>query len=216
MTADQRYASWLEQLEHIIQDVYRLNHHRQLFREVADITQAANLPPSAFFDAVGGWYADSQTAAIRRLVDRRRRSVSLVRLLDEIRQHPDVTSRARHVALWNGDPHFEREGHDNYDRFADASGERIDRLMVQADIDELNGAAAAVERYVDENIAHRALAPKAAVPTFAELNAAIDAIGEIVRKYASLLRAVMLAELTPVIQYDWKAPFRQPWLSEDD
>lgn len=36
-----------------------------------------------------------------------------------------------------------------------------------------------------------------------------QASGELVKKYASLLEATILWELEPVIQYDWKAPFRQ-------
>ncbi len=48
--------------------------------------------------------------------------------------------------------------------------------------------------------------------TYAELNAAIDQIGDLVKKYASLLKAEVLWQLEPVIQYDWKAPFRQAWI----
>ena len=70
--------------------------------------------------------------------------------------------------------------------------------------------------YVNEYVAHRAEIQAAEIPTFADLHGAMDAVGEIVGKYASLLKAEMLAELTPQIQEDWLAPFRQPWLVEDD
>lgn len=53
-----------------------------------------------------------------------------------------------------------------------------------------------------------------AVPTFGDLNNAVDEIGELVRKYASLLNAEILWQLEPAIQYDWKAPFRQAWIRE--
>jgi hypothetical protein len=45
---------------------------------------------------------------------------------------------------------------------------------------------------------------------FQELNASIDTIGDLVRKYASLLKAAALVDLVPILQDDWKAPFR-PW-----
>jgi hypothetical protein len=69
-----------------------------------------------------------------------------------------------------------------------------------------------VQRYVNQVVAHTQEIPSHQVPTFSELNAAIDSIGDLVKKYASLLKAELLWQLEPVIQGDWKAPFRQPWI----
>lgn len=215
MTPDEYYASWIEQLELVIQDVYSLHHHRHLYREVRDMAIAADLPPSAFFDALGLWYASSQAAALRRLVDRRRGTISLIRLLDEIKRNPAVMDRERHIGLWGDDRFFQAEGHRNYDRFvSEANPDRIDADAVAADIDGVNAVVERVERYVNDHVAHRAAEQTTDIPTFAELHEAIDVIGAVVQKYASLLKAEILAELEPVIQYDWLAPFRRPWLTE--
>jgi hypothetical protein len=215
-TDDERYASWLEDFELIKQDVYRLHHHRFLFRETQEMIRAAELPESSFFRALAQWYAESFASGIRRLGDRRRGTISFVRLLDEIRRHPGVMSCERHVALWDrdGDRLFMAEGERSYDRFADATGNRVDAEAVSQDIAALNAAAARVETWVNENVAHRSALPRADLPTFAEVHAAVDAVGQILQKYASLLRAEGLVELVPVIQYDWKAPFRRTWLPE--
>lgn len=69
MTPDERYASWIEQLDAIEHDVVALHHHRQIWLRVGEITEQANLPPSTFFDALGVWYGRAQMVAIRRLVD---------------------------------------------------------------------------------------------------------------------------------------------------
>jgi hypothetical protein len=61
--------------------------------------------------------------------------------------------------------------------------------------------------------AERSRRTRSSFGALAELIGAIDQIGELVKKYASLLQATVLAELEPVIQYDWKAPFRQPWIT---
>jgi hypothetical protein len=45
-----------------------------------------------------------------------------------------------------------------------------------------------------------------------EIDHAIDLIGEIFTRYASLLTASGWALLEPAIQHDWLAPFRQPWI----
>lgn len=215
VTPDQMYESWLEQLELIIQDVYSLHHHRHLYREVRDMAVAANLPPSAFFDALGLWYASSQAAALRRLVDRRRDTISLVRLLDDLRRNPSVLSRERHVELWGDDRFFKAEGHRNYDRFSmPASPNRLHQAAVADDIAAVDTSVERVQHYVNDHVAHRAAQQTTEIPTFAELHEAIDAVSEVVQKYASLLKAEILAELEPVIQYDWLAPFRRAWLTQ--
>lgn len=156
MTPDARYASWVEQFDLIVNDVYALHHHRHLFREIRDIAAAANLPSSTFFDAFGLWYASSQSAALRRLVDRRKGTVSLIRLLEDIARNPKVMNRDRHVGLWGNDRFFIAQGNRNFDRFAKASGDdTVDRDAVNADINAVNGIVSKVEKYVDENVAHR-------------------------------------------------------------
>ena len=73
------------------------------------------------------------------------------------------------------------------------------------------GSGCAIKRYVDERVAHRHLQLVAEVPTWGEVNTAIDTMAG-VHKYSSLLKASSSAFFEPVIQYDWEAPFRQAWL----
>jgi hypothetical protein len=88
---------------------------------------------------------------------------------------------------------FEYEAHQKFDRFTAQPGdERIDRQAVRADIQTLQQIGDVVQQYVNEVIAHAADETTHEVPTYADLNAAIDQIGELVRKYASLLKAEIL------------------------
>jgi hypothetical protein len=73
-------------------------------------------------------------------------------------------------------------------------------------------AAANVKAYVDEHIAHSDKRPRTPLPTFAELDAALDLIGELMSKYCLLLTAAGLPDVVPTIQNDWEAVFRQPWI----
>lgn len=68
---DATWARWIREIDRITQQTYRLHHYRQLWRGLAEITQAANLPPSTVFDAFAVWYATSQAASVRRQLDRR-------------------------------------------------------------------------------------------------------------------------------------------------
>ena len=52
------------------------------------------------------------------------------------------------------------------------------------------------------------------LPTLDEVHDAIDLIGELFKKYGHLLTGGGWASLTPVLQHDWEAVFRIPWITE--
>ena len=211
---DQLYARWVEHIETIANDVYSLFHQKHMWAELQQMIRAAELPPSVFFESLGAWYAsDSKTVAIRRLVDRSAGTISVVRLLGEIANHSTVVTRERHVALWRDAPWLDQQAHENYDRFADRTGDRLDRTLVRADQAAVTENVRVIETYVNDHVAHRAERPSAVRPTYQQMNEAIEAIAEVLRKYASLLRATALVEMEPIIQDDWQAPFRRPWLT---
>jgi hypothetical protein len=214
MIADERYERWVQQIDRITQETYWLHHHRQLFRGLAEITQAADppLPSSVFFDAIGIWYVATQGTNVRRQLDRTRGTVSLARLLDEVAHYPGVMTRQRHLDVWT-DPEFVELAHANFDLFSGArERDGIDVALVRADLARLEQLGGVVQGYVNDAITHTADQTVHAVPTFDQLNAAIDAIGDLVKKYASFLKAVTLWQFEPIIQEDWRAPFRRAWI----
>ncbi len=50
------------------------------------------------------------------------------------------------------------------------------------------------------------------LPTYAELDDCIDLLGRLAKTYSLLLEQSALVEVVPVIQHDWKAPFRVSWI----
>ena len=50
---------------------------------------------------------------------------------------------------------------------------------------------------------------------FNDIHDAIDVIGELFQRYHLLFTAADMVDLVPVIQHDWLAPFRQPWIRHD-
>lgn len=213
MTPDKRYQRWAEWLEVVTNETYSLFLYRHYFRGLGEMTQQADLPPSGFFPALDRWYVTTQAVGVRRQVDRTRRVVSLWRLLSAISAHPEVMTRQRHVGLWGADPDFQREGHRAFDGLS-GGGETIPSRDAAADRDHLVAVARPVEVLVNEAFAHRSETPLNEKVTYAQLHAAIDVIGELLRKYTLLLRASSFYSLLPTDQVDWKAPFRVPWLRE--
>jgi hypothetical protein len=50
------------------------------------------------------------------------------------------------------------------------------------------------------------------LPTYAELDRCVDLLEQLAKGYSLLLEAAGLTDVVAVIQYDWKAPFRIPWI----
>jgi hypothetical protein len=221
-TEDQLYEKWLDWLEKIASQTHTLWAYRDYWRGLVEMTQAnEEIPPSTFFDALGIWYADGQTVAVRRQLDRDRRAVSLWRLIDEIAAHPEVMTRTRHVALWHDEhedarekEHNEQRGNENYDKFAGEGSDTIPPERTLEDRERLEAIGKPIKRYVDQRVAHSDDEALTEVPTFAELNAAIGELGELLKKYMSLLKAQWLAAVSPVHQDDWTRAFTVPWKHE--
>jgi hypothetical protein len=69
-----------------------------------------------------------------------------------------------------------------------------------------------VNDYVNHHVAHSKATRTRKDLTIEQLDVAVDTIGDLFTKYASLLTAKGWALLVPVAQYDWLAPFRVPWI----
>ncbi len=207
------YEKWLDDLERIQLEIAVLHYYRQIWRDFVEITKNADLPETVFFPLLGDWYSDSQMIRIRRQVDTDRRSVSLWRLLDEIARKPSCIDRERHVALWGED---ENGGERSFDRFtAEPGNPFIDRKQVILDQERIRNDATVVTDHVDQRIAHsQAEQPKAdASPTYGDIDAAIDTLAAVFRKYVHLLQATDLALDIIVIDQTWKKVFTKPWLT---
>jgi AbiU2 len=215
---DSKVEKWERDLAAIKNEVLGLHHNRDVYRTVGQIVEEhGQLPPSLFFDYAQRTYAVTQSAAIRRQAEvNPKRVVSLGSLLAEISAEPERLTREHFVALYDDpDPYFERLGQTTFDeRFAGEVGDHIDPRIVEADLRELRKTSESVERYVDRYIAHTDREGLKTLPTFGEIDKAIDVIGEIFKKYSLLLTASGWASLEPVAQHDWQAIFRQAWIRE--
>ncbi len=102
-----------------------------------------------------------------------------------------------------------QRAHRDYDQIS--GGDHFDRDIADRDFAALRSDAKRVSVYVNEHLAHDMASPTVAeLPTFADLHAAIDSVGDLFRKYALMLTGGWWATLEPVIQDDWKAIFRVP------
>jgi hypothetical protein len=136
---------------------------------------------SAFFDMLNDAYAHSTAMRVRRLVDKDNRTISLRGLLKELSKYPDL------------------------------SKDRVSADELTADINELDQGTSKVKDYVDQFIAHHDRSPVATAPIHRELNAAIELLIRLLRKYYGVLAG---SDIDVVVSYleDPLTIFRFAWI----
>ncbi len=212
---DDLHEKWKRWIERIYNETVTLFAYRAYWRGLAEMTQANDeIPPTSFFDALGSWYAVTQATGIRRQTDTGDDAVSIAKLLANMRAHPQVMTRERFLQLFGDEEHWQRHAQEQYDRYADAGADRISPERYESDLTQFQDMARPVKEYVDRLIAHNDQRELDRVPTYIELNATIDLLGELLNKYMVLLTATGVPNAEPVHQQDWKVAFRVPWLRE--
>lgn len=206
------YRRWRRWFDDIKNQIFNIHHRRQVYREVMAMVDAnpALQVPSAFYTWMRTVYVYDTTIAVRRLVDRDRRTISFVWLMQQIADHPEVMTRSRFVARYPG--WLRDAGHRDFERFASPAAKTIHRRVIRRHQRELGAAAERLKRFVDKHVAHNDRRPMRRLPTYAELDDCIDLLGRLAKDYNLLLEQSALVEILPVIQDDWKAPFRVPWI----
>ncbi len=186
--------------------------HRSVFKEVGEIVEAnGSLPPSYFWEFMRDTYGTTQAVAIRRQAEANTRVITLARLISEIAGDPTRFGEQWFVEMWGwDDEQFARKTF--AEKFAGNVGDHLDPSIAEGDLTRLAEIAETVKSYVDQHVAHSDQKPGETMPTFNDIDAAIDVIGDLFTKYVLLLTAAGYAQLTPVIQHNWKAIFREAWL----
>lgn len=136
---------------------------------------------SAFFDMVNDAYAHSAAMRVRRLVDKDNRTISLRGLLNDLSKYPELLKG------------------------------RVSEVELAADSKELDQATSKVKDYVDQFIAHHDRSPVATAPIHRELNAAIELLIRLLKKYYGVLAG---SDIDVVVSYleDPLTIFRFVWI----
>ena len=132
------------------------------------------------------WYVEAQAACIRRLAwTGGNNTESLHTLLDDIRSNPTVLGKGRYG---------------------------VSTSDLSVDIENLRTVAHdGIGRWASQNVAHIGK-KKTATLDETEFNAAIDLLGDLLKKYFLLVKGGDISHIAPLITGDWQAPFREPWL----
>lgn len=223
---EKKICLWRKEIEKITRDISELLLNRYFYRELQNIvtSNATINKGNHFWDSLKNNYIDSVVLVIRRQMDTDKRSRSLMNLLNDIFDNPEILTKKwfasnysnKILNLGNGDfeSHF-------------GGGTYIDPSIVYADIGEIKHKTKKVVLYVNQAVAHtdiifqknhqivvdRKTGTKFKL-SFNDLDSAIDSLEKKVIKYNLLLNQSGYAGLLPIIQYDWEEIFLVPWIAK--
>jgi hypothetical protein len=207
----------LDQLEEDIRsvstDLTNLLGHRLMYKDLLEVVQRNPKlqRPSYFYSWLQHQYTTYACLNVRCLIDGDQRTVSLRNILTTLQQNAGLVTADRHANFYRKAGHDPQMGYDEFAQFADASGQALDPTIVAADLQALRDQATAIKTFVDQRLAHRDRFAQAALPNYAELDATIDFLEEISRKYRLILLCIG-GDLTPTIVDDWQTLFTIPWI----
>jgi hypothetical protein len=207
-----KFSRWKRQFKVIKNSVRDIAFRRFIYREVTRIIEknAQLNVPSAFYDWMRIVYVTDMTISIRRLVDWHKDTISFVRLMEEIMKQPDVITRRRFTQPYKG--FLKGFGNRDFDGFAKPGQNILNWRVIGRHRKMLVRSQRTIRGFINKHVAHSNRYGLRKFPTYAELEQCLDTLELLVKKYALLFEQTSLDPVAPVIQYDWKAPFRVAWL----
>lgn len=162
---ESQFMRWTTWIDGTIKNEFLTMHlHRYAWQEVTKLVEDnAGLPDSYWWEFMYETYAITQAAAIRRQVDVRRGTTSLLRLLNAVRTGARGVTRSYWIdTVWNADDPIERDiaGRQWDEHYGGDAGDHLDPEIPRADAAAVS-AGEGVKRYVDTNIAHTSADPVA-------------------------------------------------------
>jgi hypothetical protein len=227
MTSQDDWQSWCDRFDKLHNGILRLFHDRGIWRTIMAMLDANPQVPRGGFGEywLGSCYTDSMLIGIRRETGADRGSIGIRRSLRSLASAPRMATRSwyeQEVQRRNqsGDAWELAELNAAFNTFAEPGQPFIDSTRVGQDIAALDAVINRVNAYTSKAIAHRdddpGGLPTGLAVTWGELDAALDAVGNIYKKYYRLRHAgESLGILTPLKSPGWIQIFETAWMPPD-
>lgn len=218
VTDDELYARLQKDVASVQKHITDAFRYRKMFVDTTEMLQAhpilrESTDAGYWYEWLRTIYAHYIVMAVRRELDRGADAPNMYRLLREVQKRPQVLSRARYKAFWDDSP-IVREHHVNlwdepFNEMAGTGG-YIDPAIVKNDLEELDRQAKLVIQYANRIVAHRT--PDTVPTTLRDVNASLESIERMLKKYYVLLTGKSLMAAEPSILVPWQRAFREPWI----
>lgn len=201
-----RWLGWASAIRRIEKGVLALRVRQRVWHAYREVMDRVEIPASAsiFHDWLVRNYADAQNVGIRRLVDRNQHARgSLYRLIFDIAEHAADVSRENFILVWNpsGSSEDEERAGQAYDYVFHSDGPTSAELKEKAK--NLRASVAPIVNHVNKRVAHTDPEP-AALPTWQELDDAVDTVDRVFMRFYLLLTCNECAPADAVLPAGWE------------
>lgn len=211
---DPKLTKWIRWLKIIHDEIQQLILAKDTFWEVQEIIKSNKKIqiPSYFYQYLGNTYVSHSVVGMRRQLKVDSQSISFAGLLTEISENPQLLSRKYYKGLYAGS-NVEAYADRDFDKFSGNGAAHIPKQLVVDDLKLLRDSGLKLEEYADRRVTHRDKRNVNSPPLFKDGDAFIDLLDKLYVKYHFYFHASHMDSLMPTYQYDWKAVFREPWIS---
>lgn len=209
---------WTQQIQKITEELENLLMHRQIYRhygEIVNSNKSIGSEGAIFHNWIKTNYVTFVSMSIRRQMDMGADVVSLVKLINAIRQNPAEITRDWYRSLYTNEP-LTGNGiaagmADQFFNETAGNGDTFDPAIAQRDLATLTEIGKDVKLLATRTIAHN-IDEEVPKLTFDQADQCIDKFREITSKYILLLTAAG-NDLEPVIADDWQNVFTKVWIT---
>jgi hypothetical protein len=209
MSPDEIHDRWCVDLDAISRRFHLLHVRAAMWEDIDNELVRTQHPGSGILtEVLRTMFGEAQGVAIRTLLDDRRATDSMVRLVRDMRDNCSVVlTRERHRLLFTDDLDDSQIAKE-FDRLAGQRG--LDhlprRLFIQME-DDLLAAGRAVKDSVDEYVAHKKKRPTAQSHSYDDLDTCIRSLGRTYITIGQILTgATHIPE--PYTAAEWRLPFQ--------
>lgn len=214
---------WRVRIREITDDITSIVEKKYIYDEIVGViskNQSIN-KQNLFYDFLKLNYIESIISGICRQIDCDKDSQSLINLLHEIFEKPEIITKQWFITQYGKNEKDEfmdnmKRGIGENDFNKDfGKGNFVDPLVVYSDIGRLIYHTREIKKFRNKRVAHKDKNKKLRFKvSFAYINKSIKTLEEITIKYGLLLNQSMDANntLLPIIQYDWQEIFKLAWI----
>ncbi|MBT4484490.1 MAG: hypothetical protein HOC71_12530 [Candidatus Latescibacteria bacterium] len=157
-------------------------------------------------------YSDSVAIRLRRLIDRKRHTVSLWRLLEDMKNIAINLTREWYQSMY--DESFKILGNKCFNDLTEIGSTHVTKKRISSKQAFLKEAVSFIEAYANTKVAHISRVQNGVVPTFRDGREAIASIFYIFNWCSLLLTKGTLYTPVPLDHGNWLNVFKLPWLEK--